>query len=121
MLMGVVGTTMHQEDYGMTFHTKEALNNGESLTDTIMNYSEHAILSKLKVSELEDCLSMLDMGRNTAQPPTGCMPQQKIQAAYFTPEAPAFKAPLPPTTIVSQPPHQQGSAQLQQKSGGSRG
>ena len=76
MLMGVVGTTMHQEDYGMKFHTKEALSNGESLTYTIVKYAERASLAESKVSELEGRLSILDMGSNTAQPPPGYMPQQ---------------------------------------------
>ena len=43
MLAEGAGTTMHQEGYGMEFHAKEALSDGESLTDTIVKYAKHNI------------------------------------------------------------------------------
>ena len=121
MLAESASTTMQQEGYGVSFHVKEVLRDGESPTDTIVKYAEHASMAKSKFSELEVLLSMLEMCRNTAQPPPGYMPQQHIQAAYFTPAAPTFQAPMPPTTIAFQNPCQQGSAQRQRRSGGNRG
>ena len=37
---------MQQEGYGMEFHTKEAMSDGESLTYTIVKYAERASLAK---------------------------------------------------------------------------
>ena len=97
----------------MVFRAKEVMSDGESLTYSIVKYAKSASLAKSKVSELEGRLDMLEMGSNTSQPTSGYMPQHQMQAEYFTPAPPSFQAPMPPTTIAFQPPHQQGSAQLQ--------
>ena len=103
----------------MAFQAREELSDGKSLTDTIVKYAERSSLDESKVSELEVLLSMLEMGSKIVQPFLGCMPQQQMQVAYFTPASPAFQAPMSPTTIAFHTPNQQGSAQ--QQSGGSRG
>ena len=115
------GTTIQQKGYEMAFHANEALSNGKPLTDTIVKYAERASLADLNVSELKGCIYMLYMGSNTAQPLSGYMTQQQIQAEYFTPAAQEFQASIPPTTIAFHPPHQEELAHQHRQTSGSCG
>ena len=46
MLAEGAGETMQQEGYGMAFHAKEALSDGEALIDTIVNFAKSTSLAK---------------------------------------------------------------------------
>ena len=61
------------------------------------------MLAESKVSDLESCLSMLEMGGPPNQPPSN--------AAYFTPQAATFHHPPPPETIHVPPPPAHMAAQ----------
>ena len=42
MIAEGLGTTIHQEGYGTAFHAKETMSDEESLTETIVKYTERA-------------------------------------------------------------------------------
>ena len=130
MLAEGADTRIQQEGYGTVFHAEETMSNGESLTETTVKYAERASLEDSRVSELEERLSMLEMGSTATQVPPGYAPQPQPHTAYFAPAAPTFQAQQPPQKIAFQPPPQETQwmpAQQQQwvpqhprQSGGSR-
>ena len=55
------GTMLTQEGYGMDFHTEEETNKNASLVEIRIEYTERSKVAESKMSELENCLSMMDM------------------------------------------------------------
>ena len=86
------GTTMGQEGYGTGGAYNAIGDNGSSLEESIVQYSERATQAKGKVSELESRLAALEMGPPPTQPQTG----------YYVPQM-AYGmmpgGPPPPTSI----------------------
>jgi hypothetical protein len=115
MLAEGSGTTLSQEGWGGAYNAIGTNDDdANSLTESIVKYAERATLAESKVSDLESCLSMLEMGGQTYTPP--------VNAAYFTPQAATFQHPAPPATIMvppqpqmQMPPQQQPMPQQQQQ------
>ena len=91
----------------MVSHAEKTISYEETLTETIVKYSEREIQAESKVSELEELLAMLEMGSTVAQAPLGYAPQPLPYTAYFAPAAPTFQTQQPPQTITFQPPPQE--------------
>jgi hypothetical protein len=62
MLAKGAGTTISQEGWGRAYNAIGPTDDdGNSLTESIIKYAERATLAESKVSDLDSCLSMLEM------------------------------------------------------------
>ena len=104
------GTPMVQEGYGTGGANNAIEDDGSSLVESIVQYLERATTAEGKVSDLESCLAVLEMG---SQQPTPQMGYYAPQTAYGMMPG----APPPPTTINVTPAYHQPQ---QQTGGGKR-
>ena len=68
--------TLAQEDYGMAFHTREETDENASLVESIVEYAERSTVAKVKTSNLENRLFMMEMN----------VPPPSTSHKYYTPD-----------------------------------
>ena len=101
------GTTMGQEGYGTGGAYSVIDDDGSSLAESIVQYSERDTQAEGKVNKLESRLEALEMGP----------PQTQSQTGYYAPQMPYGMIPggqPPPTSVHIQPTYHQ------QNNGGKR-
>ena len=92
---------LRQEGYGGAYTMVEVAD------ESIIHYAEHATAADIKVSNLEICISQLEIGG----PPMLAPQQQQMlyympEAAYLTPAPATMPVPSPKTVQFPQPPQQ---------------
>ena len=101
------GPSLGQEGYGGAYNMTEATDNGDSMAESIVQYSEHATATNRKVIKLENRLSRLGIGGLSMLVP---QQQQMVyyipEAAYITPAPSTIPLPPPQTLQSPQPPQQ---------------
>ena len=100
---------LRQEGYGGAYTMVEVAD------ESIIHYAEHATAADIKVSNLEICISQLEIGG----PPMLAPQQQQMlyympEAAYLTPAPASMPVPPPRTVQPPQPPQQWTLHQTQQ-------